>query len=52
MEILAALSTFQFPDVVAEFAVDEAAAEKLWQLSEQAIRKWELSWLKEGIFEQ
>ena len=38
-EINAAMATFYFPDVVADYAVDEASAEKLWQISEKAIAK-------------
>ena len=36
-EIMAHMMTCNFPDVVADFAVDEAAADRLWKITEQSI---------------
>ena len=38
-EIQAAMGDFNFPDVVADYAVDEASADKLWQISEKTVAK-------------
>ena len=38
-EVEAGMATFHFPDVVADYAVDEEKAEKLWQISEKTVAK-------------
>ena len=37
--ITAEMSKFEFPDLVADYAVDEVSADRLWDISEKAISK-------------
>ena len=36
-EVMAGMAGFAFPDLVADYAVDEALADRLWEISEKAI---------------